>query len=127
MERKALTVKQFECTRLRASGLTAGQIARRLRISVHTVKHTLQRAKNRLGVDPRLAAPLLMSCAILKHWGGHRSQFKFGEKLLVVGGVYAGKVAVYDGSINSKQVYVLLNSARLALRRHHLQKMEDNE
>lgn len=110
---------QYEYARLAATGIPRREIARRLGVAPETVDEMVQRACLRLGVDRRDLGQALLKCNVHADKGGKRSSLglRRGDAVKIVGGVYTGKKGHYVRAANSKQVYVSVGGAELAIRR----------
>lgn len=125
-ERKVITRTQFEYARLAAAGLRRKEIARRMQVTAGAVDRMVTRACLRLLVDRRGLARALADCEVRNDPGGRRGCLKRGDPVLVTGGKYAGRGGAYDSSINSRQVYVRIGSAVLAIQRGHVRELQQS-
>lgn len=119
----ALTPAQHEVARLWASGLSCAAIAARRGTCRSTATTLLASAQRALGVSDRraLAARLAVGVPLkpAKPPGrpARTSRFGFepGERVRLVGGRYAGRVAVYRAAHSARQVKVQVGGGVVAV------------
>lgn len=124
-----LTPAQHRVARLYATGVPTPEILRRLAIGRRTLYTHLRRVRDALGVrDRRSIAAALPSVVVATAYGrpARVSRFGFhpGETVRIVGGLYAGREAVYEVASSAQQVKVRIGGARIAVTVRYVQRIE---